>query len=98
MKDLQHLSSMSRPEIPGIFPQLSGMSSPLSERWHSWSRNLSNHPDRTFVSYVLKGLQHGFRVGFDYTCPLQVAQRNMPSALVNEPVVDEYTQKELALG
>lgn len=59
---------------------------------------MSNHPDRTFVGYILNGLQHGFRVGFDYACPLQMARHNMPSALLHEPVVGEYIQKELALG
>ena len=32
-----------------------------------FARDLSGHPDREAVSYVLNGLQHGFRLGFQPT-------------------------------
>lgn len=31
-----------------------------------FGRELSGHPDREAVSYVLNGLQHGFRLGFQH--------------------------------
>ena len=60
---------------------------------------LSSHPDRAFTSYILEGLTHGFRIGFDrcnplpHSCPL-----NHPSALANKTNVDEKIAAELAAG
>ena len=60
---------------------------------------LSSHPDRAFTSYILDGLTHGFRIGFErcnplpHSCPL-----NHPSALANKTKVDEKIATELAAG
>ena len=45
------------------------------------------HPDQSFVTYVLDGLQNGFRVGFNpASVSLKSASQNMPSASL-QPLV-----------
>ena len=64
-----------------------------------WVACLREHPDRDFVSYLVKGISDGFRVGFDYsdhTC--HSAKANMQSAINNETVVQERLQAEVNLG
>ena len=70
--------------------QLCKVASPLSDQLRAWRRRLTTHPDQVFASYILDGLQCGFRIGFDYSCPLTAAKRNMPSALQHPDVVDAY--------
>lgn len=60
---------------------------------------LARHPDQELASYILTGLTCGFRVG--YTGPreqLHSRQKNHPSALANEKVIDERITAELAAG
>ena len=60
---------------------------------------LSHHPDRAFVSYIMKGLSEGFSIGFDVArCNLRSVSRNHPSSLCNRGVVAEYIKNELSLG
>ena len=54
-----------RPELPETNPLLKGAHhSPLQVA--AWSAALRSHPDTEFVGYILEGMQHGFRVGFNY--------------------------------
>ena len=47
------------------------------------------------MQYILSGIKHGFRVGFNYsTSPLADSNRNMVSALEHPEVVDEYIAQE----
>ena len=56
-------------------------------------------PDQSFVTYVLDGLQNGFRVGFNpASVPLKSATQNMPSASLQPSVIDDYLYTELAKG
>ena len=56
------------------------------------------HPDQSFVTYVLDGLQNGFRVGFNpASVSLKSATQNMPSASLQPSVIDDYLLTELAL-
>ena len=60
---------------------------------------LASHPDQDLASYVRTGLMSGFRVG--YTRPreqLRSRNKNHPSALANEKVIDERIVAELAAG
>ena len=51
------------------------------------------HPDQSFVTYVLDGLQNGFFVGFNpASVSLKSATQNKPS------VIDDYLSTELAKG
>lgn len=75
-------------------PPLGPISSPLSTHIRAWERRLRSHPDREFAEYILQGLEHGFRVGFDYRQQLTPAKRNMQSALDHSEVVEKYIQEE----
>lgn len=65
-----------------------------SVRLPVWQAILAGHPDKQFSSYVLKGLQEGFRIGFNCRkAKLQSCNSNMPC---NVPeVVSEYLHQEL---
>ena len=77
--------------------RLPPVSTPL--RLSAWSSRLQGHPDQRFSSYVLRGLEHGFRVGFNrQAVPLQSAKRNMQSALEHPEVVGRYVEEELHQG
>ena len=57
------------------------------------------HPDQSFVTYVLDGLQNGFRVGFNpASVSLKSATQNMPSASLQPSVIDDYLYTELVKG
>ena len=57
------------------------------------------YPDQPFVTYVLDGLQNGFRVGFNpASVSLKSATQNMPSASLQPSVIDDYLSTELAKG
>ncbi len=34
-------------------------------RGAGWEQELASHPDKRFAAYVVHGIKHGFRVGFD---------------------------------
>ena len=64
-----------------------------------WAKALADHPDKAFREYIMGGIAHGFRIGFDYakaTC--KSATSNMLSASTNAGVVQAYLDKELPLG
>ena len=57
------------------------------------------HPDQSFVTYVLDGLENGFRVGFNpLSVSLKSATQNMPSASLQPSVIDDHLHTELAKG
>ena len=57
----------------------------------------SSHPD--FVGWVLRGLQEGFRLGFDDTkVYLSSAHSIMSSANQHPELVSQYIQKEVSAG
>ena len=61
--------------------------------------DLAGHPDRQAVAYVLNGLQHGFRLGFQPARRLKPARKNKPSAFQNPNlVIDDYLATEVARG
>ena len=52
--------------------------------WQEWESAVADHPDQKFKEYVVNGIRHGFRVGFDYataSCPSSV--KNLPSVRDN---------------
>ena len=64
-----------------------------------WEKHLQTHPDRGFREYLLRGIQEGFRVGYNYergSCTR--AKSNMLSAAQNPEVVEQYLAKEVRLG
>ena len=60
---------------------------------------IARHPDRALASYIQRGLQTGFKIGYsqDRAC-LRSHSINHPSALQNQAVVDDRITAELAAG
>ena len=64
-----------------------------------WKDKLATHHDPDFVGWVLRGLQEGFRLGFDDTkVNLSSAHSNMNSANQHPELVSQYIQKEVLAG
>ena len=64
-----------------------------------WAKQLRLHPDVEFCDYVLNGIAHGFRIGFDASKVQCVsAKKNMQSASQHSSVVEEYLEKEIMLN
>ena len=60
---------------------------------------LSHYPDKMKVDFVIAGLNYGYRVGFNASLvSLQAASGNMPSALLQPSVTDDYLRNELDKG
>jgi hypothetical protein len=98
IRDLLALEAARPPELGVVHPELLQISSPLTDRLPRWRRALAGHPDKTFAHYVLVGIEHGFRVGFDHATALSPAAQNMPSARAHSAVITDYITGELAGG
>ena len=96
--DLCQLDGRRPREVPFSLPGFQSVSSPLRDCLPAWRENLRGHPDPCFVNYLLCGIEHGFRVGFDYSRPLRSAQNHMLSADLHPGVVDQYVDGEVAKG
>lgn len=83
--------------LPLAFPSFHPVSvvSPLNVT--EFARDLSGHPDREAISYVLNGLQHGFRLGFQPSRRFKSAKSNKLSARQHPAVIDDYLATEVAL-
>ena len=81
-----------------VLAAMAGVKSPLSLSLRAWRERLRSHPDREFAEYVLSGLEHGFRIGFDYQTRLSSARQNMPSAAEHPEVVERYITDERTAG
>ena len=64
-----------------------------------WQSQLSHHPDREYVQYIIDGISSGFRIGFDYTHhTCRSAQRNTLSATQHPEEVEVRLRSECELG
>ena len=63
-----------------------------------FARELASHPDQQQASYVLQGIQNGFKLGFQSSGHLKAAKKNKQSAFMHANVVDEYLANEVMLG
>ena len=77
-------------------PELMGVSTPLRPK--AWAEALAGHPDRALVRYIVEGLTHGFRIGFQRGAPLRSAHDNLESARQHPEVIRAYLEKERRLG
>ena len=96
-----HLTQLERccPLVSRPLPAaLTLVRSPPSDRAKVWRGRLQAHPDREFAEYILHGLEHGFRVGFNYSHELSPAKCNMASAMEHSEVVEQYLRKECSAG
>ena len=61
----------------------------------AWQELLKQHPDQEFTSYILRGIEFGFRIGFnDDSVSLRSRGQNMKSAQEYPQVVTRYLQDE----
>ena len=77
----------------------SRISSPLIHE--NRAKALTDHPDQVLANFVLKGIEEGFRIGFDYAhqaAELKSAFKNMKSAQDNPTVVQLYIDAEVQAG
>ena len=89
----------ARPQELGVnHRELREISSPLTRRLPQWSRALVGHPDQAFAQFILEGIEHGFRIGFDHASTLVSATRNMPSAREHPDVITAYIEAEVLEG
>ena len=91
--DLLGLEAAVPYEVP--LPSVCGFTStPLNHAM--WSLLLSEHPDRQFVGFIVRGLRCGFRVGCRSSGPeLRSATSNMFSAILHPEVINKYLREEL---
>ena len=59
---------------------------------------LEGHPDRAFISFIMDGLSHGFRIGCNRRSPLQSGAANIGSASLHAGIISVHLKKELAMG
>ena len=94
---IHHLVEFERRKVTTSVPGwLQGVATPLI--WREWNLELRDHPDPVFRHYILNGIWHGFRIGFNREVLCTPASSNMRSALENVSVVQEYLDKEVTLG
>lgn len=82
------------PTAPLVPPQACQITTPLSvSAWHTL---LVSHPLCDLVHFYLKGITHGFQIGFNYAeSALKSEKKNLQSANEHPEVIDEYPQKEV---
>ena len=91
----QHLTDT--PEVSAVPPSACEINTPLNTQ--NWHKCLCRHPNQELVSYYLKGLSAGFRIGLCTPVhSLHSAHKNLQGALLHTQVVDDYLQTELSLG
>lgn len=92
--DLLQLSRCKRLGMAPLASQFCAIVTPLQVG--AWAEALSSHPDRAFVKYLLDGICHGFRIGYndDPSRMRRSAKRNMLSAKQIPQVVSEYLKRE----
>ena len=66
-------------------------------RLDQFQLELHNHPDQFAINYVISGVQHGFRIGFDTPAiTLRCVSSNMRSTAEHPSVIDSYLQTEVS--
>ncbi len=97
MKDLRSLAGMGQPHPLELPEYMAVVRTPI--RVEAWKELTARLPDREYVGYITRGLQEGFKIGFDYQwATYRRAKKNMGSAEENRAVVDSYLAKERELG
>ena len=80
--DLLALEAQHSPKGDIEDPRLAPINTPLHKE--AWQACLWHHPDQNLVQYLTRGFTQGFRIGFDYSCELKGAKKNMHSARHSE--------------
>ncbi len=65
----------------------------------AWQRMLADHPDRQLVEWMVRGIQQGFRIGYQHDPrDLRQSKQNLSSVQQQPEVVQEYLDREQANG
>ena len=96
MTHLLHMNEAHGTTMPVVDPRLAPIITPLNPE--AWSTCLDSHSDRRFTEYILTGMTHGFRIGFDTRSRIRPASKNIPSADQHPEVISAYIDKEKAAG
>ncbi len=94
MEDLLKLDAC-RPLTQSSLPEeMKEIITPL--RWREWDHSLRNHQDQRFRKYIVDGIRHWFRVGFNYEPALSVSSssHNMVSASEHPEIIQGYLAEE----
>ena len=85
-------------EGPATLPQQAcRVQTPLKVK--AWERLLKGHPDKWFAEFILRGIERGFRIGFQGEVKkLRSRLKNMVSAAEHPGVVANYLEEELQQG
>ena len=64
-------------------------------RWQEWQRELSEHPDREWVSFLVRGICHGFRLGHDQSrVTVRERRGTMYEASQHREIISDYLKAE----
>ena len=61
-----------------------------------WIQMLQDHPDKSYVQFIIKGIQQGVRIGFNRCYSCYPAITNLPSQVPH--VIREHLSKEVSLN
>ena len=98
MDDLSKMHAATPRERQEHTGELLQICSPLQDNLPAWRASLAAHPDGEFSSFILQGIEQGFRIGFERHHTLRPARRNMPSAIAHPDVIDRYVTDVVAGG
>ena len=82
---------------PFLPEYISKITTPL--KLPAWAEALRNYPNQQVALFFLRGIAHGFRIGF--VCGstiLKPARRNLEGACSHPQVVEDYLREEVSLG
>ena len=81
--------------IETLFPDsVSQVKTPLKS--DKWTLELSAHPDRLFVEYILHGIKYGFRIGFNKAQQLHPTS-NRSSSYDHAELIKQHLDREVEL-
>lgn len=64
----------------------------------AWQHYLSDHPDQTYVDYLLSGIKAGFRIGFDSVQSLTQPKHHIKSAYEHADIASTHLKKDCTQG
>ena len=84
--------------MPSVSPTLQGIQAIVTPLCgEAWARELRGHPDKDYAAFIVRGIQNGFKISFDYSSnSCASAGRNMASARQHPQPIQEYIEREVA--
>ena len=96
MEDLLHLDTCRLKGELSYSARFGQVDSPF--QWQKWVAWLSSYPDQRLRAYIVKGICHGFRMGYNSDATCRPSRGNMKSALENPQVIRDYLGTECKAG